>query len=97
MLFRRTGPGPSTLLLCEILGALRCSGPAHAPGRAHTATPPPLCQHHVQLYWDVEVSLVVCLSLLGVSGGLDWLQSLATVFPLYQRYIWYYTFFIPLR
>ena len=56
---RRTGAGPSALLLREVLGALWHPGPAHAPGRTHAAAPPALCQHHVQFHGHVEVSALV--------------------------------------
>lgn len=55
--FRRPGAGPSALLLREVLGALRCPGSAHAPGWTQAAAAPSLCEHHVQLHGDVEVSL----------------------------------------
>lgn len=78
LLFRRTGPGPGTLLLREVLGAVWCPRSAHAPGWTHAATPPPLCQHDVQLYRDVEVSL------LGVWGA--WLAySVWLLFSLFTK------------
>ncbi|XP_037680514.1 protein-cysteine N-palmitoyltransferase HHAT isoform X8 [Choloepus didactylus] len=52
---RRPGLGPSALFLCEVLGALRHPSSAHAPGWTKTATPPSLCEHHVQFHGDVEV------------------------------------------
>lgn len=67
--FRRIGFGPSALLLREVLGALWRPSSAHAPGWTHTATPPSLCQHHVQFHGDVEVSGLVSYSPLGVSSG----------------------------
>jgi hypothetical protein len=57
--FRRTGTGPSALLLCEVLGALWCPSSAHAPGWTQATTPPPLCEHHVQFHGNVEVSCLV--------------------------------------
>lgn len=67
--FRRTGIGPRALFLPEVLGALWCPSSAHAPGWTHAATPPSLCEHHVQFHRHVEVSNLVYESPLGMSSG----------------------------